>query len=187
MAFLSLGVVSYARYPAAFSLTKNWLSDLGDQSLNPHGASFFRFDVILMGLIIALFFTGLVVLRDGQRGRTRVFITLSQLFGLVSAVALAMTGVFAEGLHSSHALWACLFFVFSGGSVLFSGLAFHHHRSPFKKLICLAFLLCVSEWVFAALSRVHVLEWVVIALLIVYFASVAVGTSAVASGRTSTA
>jgi hypothetical protein len=42
-----------------------------------------------------------------------------------------------------------------------------------------------SKWVLAALSRIHVLEWVVVALLLLYFASVAVGTSALAAKATS--
>lgn len=182
LTFLSLGAASYARYPAAFSVTKNWLSDLGNQTLNPRGAAIFRVDVILVGLLIGLFFVGLAVWRKRQRLRTRVFISCSQAFGLVSGLAMAMTGVFSEGLHSSHAIWACIFFISSGASVFLSGLAFLHHRMPLKKLTYLAFPLAILEWALAALSRIHVLEWVVVALLLLYFASVAVRTSAVATG-----
>jgi hypothetical membrane protein len=184
LAFLSLGAVSYARYPGAFSVTKNWLSDLGNQFLNPHGAGIFRFDVMLVGLLVGLFYLGLTVWRRRQRTRTRVFISLSQFFGLASALAMAMTGVFSEGLHASHAIWAFIFFISSGAAAFLSGLAFLHYGKPFKKLTYLAFSLAVLEWVLAGVSKIHVLEWVVVALLLLYFGSVAVGTSAVASRTT---
>ena len=187
LVFLSLGAVSYARYPAAFSVTKNWLSDLGNQTLNPHGAAIFRFDVILVGLVMGLFFAGLAVWRRRQRTRTRVFVSLAQLFGLVSGLAMMMTGVFSEGQHASHSLWALLFFISSGASVFLSGLAFLHHRHPSKKLTYLAFSLAVLEWAMAGVSKIHLLEWVVIAVLLLYFAFVAVGTSTIASREISTA
>jgi hypothetical membrane protein len=185
LAFLGLGAASYALYPGAFSVTANWLSDLGNQFLNPLGASIFRFDVILVGLLVGLFYVGLAVWRKRQRTRTRVFISLSQFFGLASALAMAMTGIFSEGLHPSHAIWAFIFFISSGAAVFLSGLAFLHYHKPFKRLTCLAFSVAVSEWVLAGVSKVHVLEWVVVALLLLYFGAVAVGTSVVASRATS--
>ena len=179
-AFLALGAASYARYPTAFSVTANWLSDLGNQILNPRGAGLFQFDVILVGVLVGLFYVGLTVWHKRQPTRMRVFVSLSQFFGLASGVAMAMTGVFSEGLHASHAIWAGIFFISSGAAVFLSGLAFLHYHKPFKRLTCLAFSLAVLEWVLAGVSKVHVLEWVVVALLLVYFGSVAVGTSAVA-------
>ncbi len=181
LAFLSLGAVSYTRYPAAFSVTKNWLSDLGNVTLNPRGAAICRVDVILVGLVIGLFFVGLAVRRNRQRSRTKVFISCSQAVGLVSGQALRMTGEFSVGLYPSHAIWACIFFISSGAAVFLSGLGFLHYRRPFKKLTYLAFSLAVLEWAMAAVSRIHVIEWVVIALLLLYFASVAVGTSTLAA------
>jgi hypothetical membrane protein len=94
---------------------------------------------------------------------------------------MMMTGVFSEGLHPSHAIWACIFFISSGAAAFLSGLGFLHYRRPFKKLTYLAFSVAIVEWAMAAVSRIHVIEWVVIAMLLLYFASVAVGTSTLAA------
>ncbi len=59
VAAVSLGAIAYSFYPWAFSPAKNWLSDLGNTVLSPHGAIFFRLDMWVVGLTLTAFSLGL--------------------------------------------------------------------------------------------------------------------------------
>jgi hypothetical membrane protein len=68
LVYLCFTLISYAYYPAAFNPRDNWLSDLGNGSLNPSGALIYRLGCALTGVLLALFFIGLRVMTRGQLG-----------------------------------------------------------------------------------------------------------------------
>jgi hypothetical membrane protein len=59
--YLALSAVSFSFYPSFFSPIGNWLSDLGNNLLNPEGAIFYRLAGILSGAVLLVF-------GDGKRG-----------------------------------------------------------------------------------------------------------------------
>jgi hypothetical membrane protein len=172
IAYIMLAAFSYALYPSAFAPTKNWLSDLGNTHLNPSGALLYRVDVVAVGVLLALFFIGVRFLAPAHRTRGRVFITLAQVFGFVAAIALVMTGIFSEGTHASHSLWSNVLYVSCGTAVFFSGWAFLYFAHIPRHVSYLAFLVTGATWVMSALNKTYLLEWILVALMLVFVGSV---------------
>ncbi len=173
LVFIFLAVVSYLYYPTAFNPRDNWLSDLGNGLLNPSGAWLYRIDAILVGVLLGLFFLGLSVLWSGQITRVKLFVFLTQVFGVIAAFAVIMTGIFSEGLHASHSLWSAIIYISFGTAVLFSGFAFLRHPGFPRSLSYLAFAITVIDWIMAAFNTTHFLEWIMVTLMLVYVGAVA--------------
>jgi hypothetical membrane protein len=100
--------------------------------------------------------------------KVRVFLLLAQSFGWIAALALIMTGVFSEGAHASHSLWSAILYISFGMAVFLSGWGFRRSRSLPHSLAYLAFTVTVIIWVMSAFNKTHVLEWIVVALLLIY-------------------
>jgi Protein of unknown function (DUF998) len=172
VAYVTLAAASYASYPTAFSPLDNWLSDLGNTDLNPSGSLLYRLDAVVIGILLALFFIGIRFSALDQRNRGRVFITLAQVFGLVAAFALLMTGIFSEGTHASHSLWSNVLYVSFGMAVFFSGWAFLYFAHIPRGLSYLAFLVTAATWAMSALNKTFLLEWILVALMLLFVGAV---------------
>lgn len=177
---ISLGAVAYGFYPSAFSPAGNWLSDLGNTVLSPHGAIFFRLDMWVVGLALIAFFFGL---RAWSRGRglwLRLLVVAAQVSGFVAAVALVMTGVFPENRLAAHSLWATVLFLALAIAVWFIGWAILAHPHLSSLLAGFAFAVCAVD-VIAVTARRHWLEWLAVVLLLTLVGVLAHGTSSLAS------
>jgi hypothetical protein len=172
LVYLCFTLVSYAYYPAAFNPRDNWLSDLGNGSLNPSGALLYRFGCVLTGVLLALFFVGLKVMARGQPTKVRVFFWLSQGLGLIAAFALIMTGIFSEGAHASHSFWSAVLYISFGTAVFFCGWAFLYLPRFSRSVSYLAFAITVINWVMAAFNKTYFLEWIVVTLMLVFVGAV---------------
>lgn len=175
-----LGLASYAEYPHRFSPAANWFSDLGDTSLNPRGAPFFRLDMIVVGVGLAVFFAGLGRLRPGLGGRTRPVLAVAQVAGLVAALAATLSGLFSENQEAAHALWASTLYVTLAVAVGLTGWVMFRHPEVPARLAGLAFVTGASDAV-AVAARRHWLEWVAVPLLLVFVAVASLATVRVAS------
>ena len=172
LVYVCFTLASYAYYPTAFNPRDNWLSDLGNASLNPSGASLYRIGAVLTGVLLALFFIGLRVIARGQPTKVRIFFSLSQGFGVIAALALIMTGVFSEGAHASHSFWSAVLYISFGTAVFFCGWAFLYLPRFSRSLTYLAFAITVINWVMSAFSKTHFLEWIVVTLMLVFVGAV---------------
>jgi hypothetical protein len=183
--YLGFTLVSYAYYPTAFNPGDNWLSDLGNASLNPSGASLYRIGAVLTGVLLASFFVGLRVMARGQPTKVRIFFSLSQGFGLIASFALVMTGIFSEGAHASHSFWSAVLYISFGSAVFFCGWASLYLPSFSRVLSYLAFAITVIDWVMAAFNKTHFLEWIVVALMLAFVGAVSyrVGRARTMEGR----
>jgi hypothetical membrane protein len=64
--YLVLSTIAFSFYPSSFSPMGNWLSDLGNNLLNPEGAIFYRLAGILSGVALFGFFLTLSNWTKGQ-------------------------------------------------------------------------------------------------------------------------
>jgi hypothetical membrane protein len=99
--------LSLTLYPTPFSITANYLSDLGDLELNPSGAVFYNVGIILAGLALFPFFIGLYKWYSDKRWR-EILLIATQIIGFVEAFSLIMIGVFPENSFNPdpHILWS---------------------------------------------------------------------------------
>jgi hypothetical membrane protein len=172
---ISLALVAYGLYPWAFSPAANWISDLGNTLLSPRGSVYFRLDMIALGVVLAAFFVGLRAWRRGQSRFVSLLVIVGQVSGLVSAVALVMTGVFSENDYTAHALWATVMFIALATTVLFMGWVHVWHTRLSQRLAYVAFTVCTVD-VVSVIERRHWLEWLAVGLLLCFVAAVSLGT-----------
>ncbi len=172
LVYLVFTLVSYAYYPTAFNPRDNWLSDLGNADLNPSGALFYRLGSGLTGVLLALFFIGLWEVSRGRSTRVRVFVRLSQIFGVIGAFALLMSGIFSLGAHASHSLWSVMLYIALGTAMFFCGWTFLYFPRLSRHLSYFAFAVTAINWVMAAFNKTHFIEWIVVALMLVFVGAV---------------
>ncbi len=178
---VALALAAYAEYPRAFSPAANWISDLGNSLLSPHGAIFFRTDMVAVGAVLGAFFVGLWVWHRGQRPLFRAFLLLGQLSGLVAGLALIMTGFFPENDRAAHALWVTVLFIALASALWFIGWApVWYPRLP-QRVPYLALAAGVADLVSLLVHR-HWLEWLAVGLLLCFMAAVALGTWTMTAG-----
>jgi hypothetical membrane protein len=96
---------SLALWPGPFSITVNYLSDLGNSVSNPSGAVLYNVGIILAGVGLFPFFVGLYKWYTKEGWRKSLLI-VTQVVGLFEALSLIMIGVFPETAGSAHDLWS---------------------------------------------------------------------------------
>jgi hypothetical membrane protein len=101
---------SLALYPGPFSITVNYLSDLGNSVFNPNGAVLYNVGIILAGLALFPFFIGLYKWYTKEQWR-RMLLIATQVIGFIEAFSLIMIGVFPETSGDPHILWSDIQFI----------------------------------------------------------------------------
>jgi len=181
--YLAFTLAAYSGYPHSFSPGGNWLSDLGNPLLNPSDALLYRLGCILTGVILAVFFAVLGPLRSGQPKRVRVYLLIAQALGALGGLALVLTGIFSEGTHSSHSFWSAVLYISFGTAVFFLGLAYLFIPGFSRRLSYLAFAITACDWVMSAFNRTHFLEWIVVALMLLFVGALSVRVAGRTYGR----
>jgi len=102
--------VSWALYPEPYGPVTHYLSRLGNFDYSPIGANFYNIGCILTGLALIPFFLSLKPWFTNRKAQ--VFLLMSgQLFGVLSACALVMIGVFSEDQGTPHMTASSTFFL----------------------------------------------------------------------------
>jgi hypothetical membrane protein len=102
--------VSLALYPLPYSITVNYLSDLGNSVSSPNGAVFYNVGIILAGVALFPFFIGLYKWYSDKQWR-RILLIATQIIGFVEAFSLIMIGVFPETTGDPHIFWSDVQFI----------------------------------------------------------------------------
>lgn len=105
--FCIFTLASIALYPGSFSPFNNWISDLGNHSLNSDGSVIFNTGCILTGLAMLVLIAGLG--KWAVKGWKKAALAAGQACGVLSALALMLIGVFSEGT-SLHGIMSITFF-----------------------------------------------------------------------------
>lgn len=110
-------LVSYAFYPAPFSPTRNFLSQLGNMERNPGGWIYYNLAVITAGVAIIPFY--IAMYRWYSKKRKSKLLVLATAVGLVNGTAIAMSGVFSESINYSLHVFSSYVIFISFAPVLF--------------------------------------------------------------------
>ncbi|HEY3374584.1 MAG TPA: hypothetical protein VGK02_05940 [Candidatus Aquicultor sp.] len=170
--YLGLAVISYSFYPLSFGPKGNWLSDLGNNNLNPDGAIYYRLSGILGGLILMLFFIGLKDWYKGQKGKQKLFMSIAQIFGVSTSFAFIMTGYFSEDKLAPHSFWSITNYIFFGTAVFFVGFALLYEKEISKLFSGFCFMVAIVDIVSGFFGNTYWLEWLVVSMLLLFIASV---------------
>jgi hypothetical protein len=172
--YLVLSAVSFSFFPSSFNPMGNWLSDLGNNLLNPGGAIFYRLAGILSGMALLVFFLTLDYWTKGQGKNIRVLFFLVRLFGLMASLSFIMTGVFSEDMMPMHSWFSITLYISFGTAIAFTGFAVLFSRVLPRWFVAFCFLTWVFDIVSGIFGQTRWFEWVVVACLIVYVAAMSV-------------
>ncbi len=84
--------------PYNFDPFQIFLSELGNQSRNPNGATFYLLGMVTAGLLSLIFYWGfyLYLIKDKTTTIFKIILTL----GLLNSLSVSLTGIFAESINS---------------------------------------------------------------------------------------
>jgi len=172
--YLVLSVVAFSSYPSSFDPMDNWLSDLGNNLLNPGGAIFYRLAGILSGLALLVFFLTLAYGIKGQGKLIRVLFFLVRIFGLIASLSFIMTGVFSEDMMPMHSWFSITLYIAFGTAIAFTGFAVLFGWVLPHWFVAFCFLAWAFDIISGIFGQTMWLEWAVVAFLLVYVAAMSV-------------
>jgi hypothetical membrane protein len=149
---------SWALYPTAYNPATNWLSDLGNSSLNPNGSIFYNLGCILTGIALFPMFIGLYRWYTNENWRSASLVA-TQVIGCVAAFSLIMIGVFSEDYGWIHSSWSSAFFVLNLLVLILLGVSLFTHPSYIRPIAYYGFTVAIINLVFVLLSDTPILEW----------------------------
>jgi hypothetical protein len=172
--YLVLSAVAFSFYPSSFSPMGNWLSDLGNNFLNPEGAAFYRLAGILSGAALLVFFSTLAFWTKRQGKGIRILFFLVRVFGLIASLSFIMTGVFSEDMMPMHSWFSITLYIAFGTAVVSTGFAVLFSTVLPRWFVIFCFLVWGIDIVSGIFGQTKWLEWVVVAFLIMYVAAMSI-------------
>jgi hypothetical protein len=162
------GLISRAFYPAAFGPAGNWLSDLGNNLMNPRGALFYRLAGVLGGTALLAFFVTLNDPAEPRLPAVRFDLLLVRICGAVAAACFIMTGVFSVDMMPMHSWFSMGNFIAFGTAVALTGSATLSGAEFPRWFAAACFLITAVDVVSGVFGETRWLEWVVVAMLLFY-------------------
>ncbi|TFG31520.1 DUF998 domain-containing protein [Candidatus Thorarchaeota archaeon] len=131
--YCTFTIISWALYPAPYSPLTHYLSRLGNFDYSPLGAYFYNCGCILTGLALIPFFMSLRTWYTERRFQVYLLI-IGQIFGILSAIALIMIGIFSEDQGVPHLTASSLFFILNFIVLILVNLSLIWHPHFFKPI-----------------------------------------------------
>lgn len=180
--YLSFALIAFLQYPLSYSPTRNWLSDLGNTDLNPHGAIFYNIGIISTALLLMLFFLGLSKWRIEDKKIQIVMVLLTQVFGILGSFCMIMSAIFPINFFQAHSFWSTSLWIMLSTAFVFSAAALRYHQKVPRWLLVLGISTALVVNLTNFLPTVHVLEWIALLLFLAYVLLVGVETKRLESG-----
>jgi hypothetical membrane protein len=106
--YCSLTYVAILHYPGFFDPFTNYLSRLGNTTLNPTGAIYYNLAVIFAGAMLFLTYLGLFSAYRNTDYQQLLIVTTAS--GMLNSFSLMMSGVFSEDIYILHFIFGLLIF-----------------------------------------------------------------------------
>lgn len=149
---------SLALYPTPYSPVSNWLSDLGNSSLNPSGAVLYNTGCVLTGIALFPFFLGLYEWFTNETWK-KIMLIITQTVGSLAAFSLIMVGVFSEDFMSLHITWSSVFFLLNLTVLVLLGVTLFTHAHYMKPIAYYGFVVAAINLFFVLAYSVPLFEW----------------------------
>jgi hypothetical membrane protein len=168
-AYVLFAALAALRFPRPYGpWHNNTLSQLGNSTLNPHGAIFYLTGCALAGVLAIAFFLSLGPWRQsGTQNQGRLLLII-QTLGIVSGFGLFMNAICPEDDYAPHHFWAGLIFNAFAAAMLLAPVAlWRRDRSsvPIAVFCLLTFAAVIVMFIF---SGSHWLEWLPVTMFLVF-------------------
>lgn len=182
--YLTFALLAFSRYPLPYSPLSNWLSDLGNVSVNPSGALFYNIGIVATAGAVLLFFLGLAQWKMAKKRLQIVMLAVTQGFGILGALAMLMSGLFPINVFALHSVLSAGLYILLGTAFAFSVAALRYHPACPRWLLILGVVTALVAMLFGVFHTVYVLEWVTVALFLCYVGLLGAETQVLSSQST---
>ena len=176
LCYLTFAILAYIQFPLPYSPLTNWLSDLGNVDLNPHGAFLYNIGIISTAVLLVPFFLGLLIWKMQKNKIQNIMLFLTMGFGILGSICMMLSAVFPINFYKTHAFWSTSLYVTLSTAFIFSVAAFRYHQKFPRWLLFLGSLTAVAVILSIFMMKVYVLEWITVLLFLVYVCLVGVET-----------
>jgi hypothetical membrane protein len=183
LCYMTFAFLAFAQYPLPYSPMSNWLSDLGNADLNPHGAFFYNIGIVVTGVLLLLFFLGLSQWKMENNRIQNLMLRLTQVFGILGALALVMSGLYPINFSALHSFFSISLYILLGTAFFFSVAALRYYPTCPKWLLILGALAALVDILSGVFHSVYVLEWVTVSLFLCYPVLLGVETNRLVSEK----
>jgi hypothetical membrane protein len=179
LVYLAFTVIASFRYPMPYSPLTNWLSDLGNVKLNPHGAVTYNIGVISSGILLLLFFLGLSRWKIENNRIQIIMVYLTQACGMIGSICMVLSAVFPMNLLEIHKFWSTSLYIMLSTSFAFLAAALRYHKQVPRWLLILGLATAVIVIVTSFIPDIYVLEWITVSMFLSYVCLVGIQTKRV--------
>lgn len=164
--------ISWALYPEPYGPITHYLSRLGNFNYSPIGAYFYNIGCILTGIALFPFFLSLRSWVT-ERKTQIVLLMFGQIFGVLSACALAMIGVFSEDQGTPHMTASSTFFLLNFIVLILVSVAFIWNPKFIKSIVLYGVFIDILSLIFELSIGGPIVEWFTVfgSLLFVFLIS----------------
>jgi hypothetical membrane protein len=173
---LSMGA-SYAFFAALAALRfphsygpwhGNTLSQLGNSTLNPHGAGFYLTGCIIAGVLGMAFFVSVGPWKEGGTRQQSRMLWLVQALGIAGGFGLVMNAVFPETDYALHHFFAGAVFNALGAATLLAPIALWRRDRSSRPIAAFCLLAAVAVIVMFIFPGSHWVEWLPVTMFLIF-------------------
>jgi len=176
LVYLVFTLIAFLRYPVSYSPIRNWLSDLGNVDLNPHGATFYNAGIISAALLLMLFFLGLSRWMIENKKVQIIMLRLTQVFGIAGCICMMMSAIYPMNFLEVHSFWSAALYIMLSTGFAFSVAALRYHHNVPRWLLFLGVSTALMVNLTSFQTSVYVLEWITVLLFLSYVSLVGIET-----------
>ncbi len=185
VSYLSFAVLARVLYPSRFSPSSNWLSDLGNRSVNVPGARFYNTGIIVTALFLIVWFLGLSQWRVQGSAPQKWLLRVAMVAGTLGCLSLALSALYPIDMFAEHAFWSHAHFMMLAMGFGFSVASLRYHPRFPRKFLYLGTAAAMSPLFVLVLDRIFFLEWLAVGLFLAYVLSVGFSTKELLRGGVS--
>ena len=160
-------IISMAHFEGIYNPFINWMSNLGNSSMNPDGAIYFNIGCIIAGSLLFPFFIGLYEWYIGSK-RNKKLTMATQAAGFFSAFSMIMIGVFSEDTFILHIIWASTLFAVNTLTLILPAIALYQFQ--FTRNIAKFAIVATIINVFYLVTVWPIIEWATIFMSFAFIA-----------------
>ena len=175
--YAMFATAAYVQYPGAFTPATHWLSDLGDIRQNPSGAWVYNLGIILTGVFVFLFFLSRRSWKMGSHRVQNTMVLVTQIFGCLGSLCLILSAVYPISQIEQHRFWSISMYILLGTGFAFSVAALRYQPNYPAVVLALGATTAGVDIFSGIFSQVTFLEWITVALFLIYLLVLSVITS----------
>lgn len=156
------------RFKGSFSPIRNWLSDLGSQTLNPEGYLFYTVGIVLTGILLFFFFWGLFIWKKPGNKRQNIMLLLANIFGSLGGISMVLSAIFPINIPDIHSVFSAALYILIGTGFVFTAVALAYYPKFPKWMLVLGILVAIEDMLWSMIFNIYIMEYITVGLFLFF-------------------